>query len=161
MFESLSIHDWMQLSLEVRAKLVEIFQIPRSSTGHVDYQMGKSVQTSDGYTYQDLKCIGVTSMQQYLNSNEEDYAKLFEAVLENILGNKLVQNDIDKVMPPLSISTEGIPEDTNPPGHAIETESQVKERWTSTLKDMKLEAESKGLLTEFKKLLRAEVKVQK
>lgn len=136
---SLNTHDWLELPQEVRSKLVKIFSIPRSGVGHVNYGQNGPEVTSDGHTNEDLKCVGVASMQQYLNSDQDDFFALFYAVLKSL---------DDKPEPVKEVSSQ-------------KTQDQVLESWTSNLKAIRIEAEEKGLLTEFVKMLKAEVKIKK
>lgn len=137
---SLTTYDWLQLPQEVRSKLVQIFNIPRSGVGHVNYT-GKGAEiVSDGYTNTDLKSIGIASMQQYLNSNQDDFTSLFKAVLKSLDGGQ-VKNVVDT--------------------SSQRTQDQILESWVSKLKEIRVEAEERGLLTEFVKILKAEIKVKK
>lgn len=136
---TLSVSQWLTLSSEVRAKLKEIFNIPRSSVGNVNYT-GKGPQiTSDGHTYEDLKAISIENMQKYLGRLDTDYFDLFNAVLEylslNPLGVERVKNTLEYL-------------------EKITSDSQVKERWAKTLNDLRVEAETKGLLLEFNKIIK-------
>lgn len=136
---SLSTHDWLQLSPQVRAKLIEIFQIPRSGVGHVNYT-GKGAEiTSDGHTHEDLKAISIAGMQKYLVSSETDFAKLFDGVLTWQV--KDIKQDIEV----------GVQQ----------TQDQMLQSWIDRIKMIRLEAEEKGLISEYIKMLKTEVKIKK
>lgn len=73
--------QWISLPLEIRAKLVEIFNIPRSASTEVE----NNTVVTDGYTHKDLAVITVEKMQAFLlDTVEEDYFKLFHRVLDAI-----------------------------------------------------------------------------
>lgn len=126
----LSVELWLEQSPEVRAKLKEIFQIPRSKGSEIVNDPQGIRVVSDGHSYDDLKAIGVESMQQYLNSSEEDYFKLFNALID-----KLTRTEPIVVEPT-------IPDD-----------QRKKNKWKNQLDIMRSEAEASGLLVEYRKLL--------
>lgn len=135
----LNTHDWISLPPQVRAKLVKIFNIPRSGVGHVDYTSSGPVQSSDGHTHEDLKAISVEAMQRYLVSTETDFSKLFEGVL-TWAGTDVVR-DIET----------GVQK----------TQEQTLQEWIDKVKEIRLEAEEKGLIREFIMTLKNEIKVKK
>lgn len=76
----LSTHTWVSLSNEQRARVRELFNIPRSS--HVVVNDGH-IET-DGTTSEDFKHLTVGKMQDYLHIDSEDFLKLFDMVLSRI-----------------------------------------------------------------------------
>ena len=137
---NLSTHDWLELSQEVRSKLVKIFNIPRSSTGHVEYHGSGAVQTSDGYTHEDLKAISVEAMQNYTLIDTNDFGVLFEGTLSKLSG---VPQPEPVVVTP------------------TQTQEQTVESCISKVKEIKLEAEEKGLIKELVNVFKKEFKVKK
>jgi len=133
---TLSTNQWLTLKPEIRAKLIEIFKIPRTGIGHINYTASGPEVTSDGHTYSDLGVITVEAMQKYLHSTNEDFFELFNVI------TKLLESPEQFTDTPVTL--------------VKETEEQIKERWTKIIKDLKIEAEEKGLLAEFKKILKHE-----
>lgn len=81
MLIQLTTTQWLALSPEVKAKLKEIFGIPRSEGTH----MMDGRVLSDGHTHRDLERISVGAMQNYTgNKKQEDFYKLFEQVLAQV-----------------------------------------------------------------------------
>ena len=76
----ITIPQWLQIPLEIRAKLVEIFKIPRSSGTVVQ----DNTVLTDGYTHDDLAKLTVEILQQYTNSEEKEFFKLINLVIENL-----------------------------------------------------------------------------
>lgn len=70
----LSLVKWLSLSLEMRAKLVEKFQIQRSGFTHVENQ----IVVSDGYSSKDLLAISLEKLQQFVGSKSTDFYELFD-----------------------------------------------------------------------------------
>ena len=69
--------QWVSYPQSIREKLREIFKIPKSEGCEVCNNM----LVSDGSSHQDLQAISVASMQEYLKTDEDDFKKLFDAVL--------------------------------------------------------------------------------
>lgn len=133
---TIAVNQWVSLPPEIRLRLVKIFDIPRSAGTHVE----NGVVTTDGYTYQDLKGITVEKMNNFLGGPIElDYFTLLNAV-------------IDKAKEPEQEPVEPTPQ---------QKQEQLLEAWKQTIEELKLEAESKGLLTEFKKLITNYGNIQK
>ena len=65
---------------ETREKLVDIFSIPKS--GGVVVEGNRLI--SDGHTPTDLMAVTVDKMQEFLESPEEDFYKLFIEVIDKI-----------------------------------------------------------------------------
>ena len=84
----LSMGMWVSLSNEVRHRIRVAFNIPRSST--VDVNDG--VVVSDGTTADDFKALTIEKMQNFVDSESNDFHKLFDAVVakvnEDMLGKK-------------------------------------------------------------------------
>lgn len=132
----LSVQQWVSLSQEIRLKLVKIFEIPRSSATHVN----NGVLETDGHTYNDLKAITTEKMNNYLGGPIElDYFTLFNAV-------------VIKAQEPEPESVELSP--------YLQQEQRI-EAWRTIIEGIKSEAETKGLLVEFKKLINNYGTIQK
>jgi hypothetical protein len=77
----LSVQDWLSLSMEVRDKFIQIFNIPRSSGTIVEGNIVKS----DGHSQQDLTAINIANLQTYLLEPEiNDFETLFQLALDKI-----------------------------------------------------------------------------
>ncbi len=72
--------QWVSLPIDIRMRLVQLFNIPRSSGSLV--QDNKVV--SDGYTHNDLMHISVEKMQKLLDTDEKDFFVLFEQVVKTL-----------------------------------------------------------------------------
>lgn len=79
---TLNLHTWISLPSDVRMKIRQEFEIPRS--GNVVVFDGK-VET-DGTTHEDFKALSVEKMQKYTGSDTEDFYKLFDLVVKKITG---------------------------------------------------------------------------
>lgn len=79
----------MSFSPDLKAKLVSLFEIPRSAHTIVhsgvlrDGSIGSEVQ-SDGYTIQDLQVISLERLQEILDSKDDNFYKLLETLVKNI-----------------------------------------------------------------------------
>lgn len=71
---------WLELDYPTRAKIVELFQVPRSGHTLVENQ---TVQ-SDGHTDKDLEYITIEKMQKFTDSFETDFYQLFTKVIFKI-----------------------------------------------------------------------------
>jgi hypothetical protein len=69
--------QWCSLPQEIRNKLREIFGVQKSEGCEVVNNM----IVSDGSSHQDLQAISVASMQAFLYSEEDNFAKLFDLVM--------------------------------------------------------------------------------
>lgn len=76
----LNIHTWVSLPAEVRHKIRAIFNIPRSSNVVVD----DGQLSTDGTTPEDFRVLTVEKMREYLQSDLDDFHKLFELVLTKV-----------------------------------------------------------------------------
>ncbi len=95
--------QWLSLPLETRNKLVEIFNIPRSSSTEVE----DNRVVSDGYTHHDLAYITIEAMQGFLlDTVENDYFKLFHRVLDAI---KPEEPKIEEIVIVEDAASEGLP----------------------------------------------------
>lgn len=80
----LSYAIWLQLPPELRHKLVILFDIPRSGSTVVEYRAAGNVVTSDGYTAIDLQAVSTERMRGLLNSDSDNFYKLFEDITTHI-----------------------------------------------------------------------------
>lgn len=80
MFQQMNTHDWVQLPIEVRAKLAEKFNIPRSGYTHV---VGNKVET-DGYTNENLAKMSIEALRAYTGADSQDFTDLFKLTLIKI-----------------------------------------------------------------------------
>lgn len=85
----LAYNVWLALPVETRTKLVQLFSIPR--TGEVIVQTGSmingnigSIVKNDGHAAGDLYAISVEKMQTLLKTDDTDFYKMFNHVVENI-----------------------------------------------------------------------------
>lgn len=77
--------QWLSLPVDVKAKLKEIFNIPRSEGSRVD----DNRLVSDGHTHRDLAVITIEAMEGYLELErlpdfKPDFFELFDSVLDKI-----------------------------------------------------------------------------
>lgn len=71
---------WMSLSRDVRTMIVIQFEIPRTgATEIID-----STLICDGYTVYDLQAITKEKMQEYLKSDIDNFAELWELTYKKI-----------------------------------------------------------------------------
>lgn len=91
---------WIDLSVETRQKLVEVFNIPKSGITEVRDQ----TVISDGHTNDDLNTITVEKMAEYVGSPADlDFAVLWKITLSKIKS---------ELHPPtLEIGTDGVIKD--------------------------------------------------
>lgn len=76
-----SVHDWLQLPMDIRQKLAVIFNLNRSG-GNI---LEDNVVISDGYSHKDLAAITVDAMQKYLETYEiNDFVTLFDLVIDKV-----------------------------------------------------------------------------
>ncbi len=87
MLVQVTIPEWLKLPVPVRQRLVQIFEINRSQGTSVE----GNVVISDGYTHKDLEAITLEKMQIFLDSQEPDFIKLFDAVVKKIEDEKPVE----------------------------------------------------------------------
>ena len=78
----LSVQNWVSLDQPTREKLREVFNVKRSTMTVVEDQRLKC----DGSTYEDLGVITVEAMQNYLQTDEQDFVKLFADTLDKVSG---------------------------------------------------------------------------
>lgn len=85
----LAYNVWLSTPIETRVKLTKLFGIPR--TGEVIVQTGEiqngnigSIVKSDGHSAGDLYAITVEKMQALLNTDDTDFYKMFNHIVENI-----------------------------------------------------------------------------
>lgn len=98
----LAYNVWLALPAETRVKMVNLFGIPR--TGEVIVQTGGivggnigSIVKQDGHSAADLYAITVEKMQKLLDTDDVDFYKMFNHIVENIdylIEPKLVSEDI-------------------------------------------------------------------
>lgn len=75
---------WLALPSEVRAKLVVLFDFPEKGNVNVTYGPNGPVVTSDGYTYEHLKLITIERMNEMLGTDETDFYKAFQMVVDDL-----------------------------------------------------------------------------
>ncbi len=111
--------EWLRLPMTTRARLAEIFGIPRSKGTIVE----DNEVVSDGYTIEDLQNITVQKMKVYLDSDLDEFVPLLDQVIARI-------------------DDETEPEVTDEP---VDENQIMIDRWTVILAGMKSEAESKNM----------------
>lgn len=84
----LSVADWLELPIEIRNTLRELFDIPKSKGTIVE----SNTVISDGTTYEDLASLTVEKMQEYLNTTDStDFKDLFDRVTALIETSQIVE----------------------------------------------------------------------
>lgn len=75
---------WLQVPAEIRRRIIEEFNLPRTGATHVmmGAMSGNEVLT-DGYTHEDLLNLSVVRMQEFLNSETKDVFQLFEELVNS------------------------------------------------------------------------------
>lgn len=73
----LTIPQWLSLPPELKNRLKELFDIPKSAGAQIMDQK----LLSDGHTHDDLAHITVEKMQAFLETKEEDFWELMSQVL--------------------------------------------------------------------------------
>ena len=77
----LNIYHWVNLPLEVRFRIRNLFNLPRSSNTVVND--GKL--ETDGTTVEDFKHLTEEKMQKFLHSDITDFHKLFDLTVAQVL----------------------------------------------------------------------------
>lgn len=95
----LYVPEWIGLKQETRIKLEEIFNIGKS----VGTEVVNNTIVCDGHSNRDLEVMNVSTMQEYINSSEEDFMKLFTKVLNKVEGEK---EEVEVVETPVEINTQ-------------------------------------------------------
>lgn len=101
-------NQWLSLSKETRAKLIELFLIPSSGIIEVETDsFGHAQVKSDGHTYADLQYITITKMQDFLGSvpANETLDELFKKVVEKIEAPE-VKVELTEVVSTINITDE-------------------------------------------------------
>lgn len=70
---------WMEIALEKKARLVEVFQLERTGGSEVH----DNVLVSDGHTIKDLMGITKEKMEEYVGSTAE-FSRLWELTLAKV-----------------------------------------------------------------------------
>lgn len=85
----LAYNIWLSLPSDTRVKLTTLFAIPR--TGEVIVRSGGMINgniageiTQDGHSAKDLYAITVEKMQAILSTDDTDFYKMFNHIVENI-----------------------------------------------------------------------------
>ncbi len=81
----LSLHTWVSLPNEVRHRIRATFSIPRSSNTVVN----DGRLETDGTTNEDFKHLTVSKMQEYLDTEVDDFHKLFDLVVAKVTDEML------------------------------------------------------------------------
>lgn len=93
--------QWISLPIQIRVRLVEIFDIPRSGNTEVE----NNQVVTDGYTHKDLAKITEEKMQGFLlDTTEGDYFKLFHRVLD-VLHEQLRKEEQEAIDQAIIINT--------------------------------------------------------
>jgi hypothetical protein len=133
MLAQLTKPQWLNIPLEMRIKLINIFKIPRSEATMTSGGTN-SVILSDGHSHKDLESITIDKMQVYLGSQLTDFYQLFDKVLEKL-------NEDNK----FSVEEES---------KKVETENIAK--WLMIIKNIRSQAHELGLEEELNNLLYVE-----
>ncbi len=124
----MSVHDWLEVPMQVRMKLREVFQIPKSQGSLVEGNVVKS----DGTTYKDLEAITVEKMQAFMETEETDFITLFHASINKIQTSLEAEN----------------PAPVKPDPTVV-----ILEEWAVNLHRMKNQAENLDLIEHFQTLI--------
>jgi len=76
----INVKQWMDLPLEVRAKIIKDFKLER--TGKAGIANNKIV--SDGYTQNDISKINLLNLQKVLDSADENFDTMFADYVDMI-----------------------------------------------------------------------------
>lgn len=106
----LSKPQWLNLPIEVRVKLIEVFHLTRS--GFTEVVDGRV--TSDGYTHEDLAKITLEKLQEILDSDNDDYFALLEELIDSISSEGEVEEETEE-------ETEGAPTEEAPKVEVVTT----------------------------------------
>lgn len=91
----LSTSVWLALSPETRMKLAERLGLQR--TGGSEVVDGRVV--SDGFTAQSLALVTVSMLQEQLKSEETDFYKLFDLLVNEVENKKRVEEEPTSALP--------------------------------------------------------------
>lgn len=75
---------WLDLPLQTRAKLANLFDFPEKGSVQVVYGAEGPKVLNDGYGYDHLKLITMEKMQQMLPSDSDNFYHLFGALVKNL-----------------------------------------------------------------------------
>lgn len=119
--------EWLKVPMEIRVKLKEVFNIPRSKGTVIE----DNRVMSDGHTIEDLQAVTIEKMQNYLDSEETDFVQLF---------NKCVQRIEDEIEPEIA---------EEPDERQI-----ILDQWAVGLNRLKADAASRDMSIELQTLIR-------
>lgn len=127
-----SVHDWLELPMQVRQDLRAAFQIPKSEGALVEGGIVKS----DGTTRKDLQAITVDKMQIFLEAKDpsDDFVSLFNACVAKIVA-KLTEEPVKQAVDPSVMVLAGWAAEIS--------------RMASTAQQMKLTDEFQALIIKF------------
>lgn len=127
-----TIPEWLKLPQPVRSRMVQIFEIPRSTGSQMESSPDGGVLISDGHTHKDLSAITVEKMQVFLDEHDDkDFVSLFNKVIAKL--------EEEKVEPKPEVQTR---------------EQMLLEEWSMALGRFKSQAVFFKLETEFEELIR-------
>lgn len=136
--KQLNTHEWLELPLPIRFKLIELFNIPRSSGTLVQ----DNTVISDGYTYKDLAHITVEKMQKYLQLGVENFDELFIVLVKQLKNDRAAE--LKATLPPV-----------------IDMTQEWLRLWTEQLVKLKQSATEQGLLHHVEELVRRIFEINK
>lgn len=87
----LSLHTWVSLPTDVRMRVRNLFDIPRSS----NVMVNDGRLDTDGTTPEDFKSLTIDKMQLFTGEKSDDFHMLFNRTLE------IIQGDIEEGLPSL------------------------------------------------------------
>lgn len=109
---------WLELPNDIRFKIIQDFNVPRS--GHAIVENQRVV--SDGHTDEDLQHITIEKMQEFLKTKEDDFYKLLNRVVEsysapiNAIYEETPKQDEGPVSEPTIKGTRGRPKKSDSKG---------------------------------------------
>lgn len=80
-YPQMTVPQWLQLTMPVRLRMKEIFEIPRSTGTEIH----NNVVFSDGHTHKDLANITIEKMQDFVGSSSEDFYELLNATTKKVM----------------------------------------------------------------------------
>lgn len=90
----LSYPVWLSLNIQTKLKLAEMFTIPRRGTIETINGFG---MVQDGFVHSDLAVITRESMQEKGIKFDEDYYKMFKALVESVENPKQIDAEVAEV----------------------------------------------------------------
>lgn len=141
----LAYNIWLSLPQSTRAKLTKVFSIPR--TGEVIVRSGGMINgniageiTQDGHSAKDLYAITVEKMQTVLDTDDTDFYKMFNHIVENIdyltMEKEFIAQGVDEELLTLKAHKEDFGGDKGPeiiPGEVLVIDPKEKAKFAKLM----------------------------